>query len=74
MSNIAETGTLVPRNTQAPLTLPGMLSTVEHCDQSRLPAIIDSPPFQINVSAASYEDNGILSFRAALCTIALWRT
>ena len=26
----------VPLNTQAPLTLPGMLSTAEHCDQSRV--------------------------------------
>src|SRR3569833_2060027 len=29
------TGVLVPRKTQAPLTLPGMLSTAGHCDQSR---------------------------------------
>src|SRR5712671_4754357 len=35
-SKIAETGTRVPRKTQAPLTFPGMLSTAGHCDQSRL--------------------------------------
>jgi hypothetical protein len=28
-------GVHVPLNTQAPLTLPGMLSTAEHWDQSR---------------------------------------
>src|SRR5690349_19888683 len=33
-SNTRETGMRVPLNTQAPLTLPGMLSTAEHCDQS----------------------------------------
>ena len=27
-------GIRVPRNTQAPLTLPGTLSTAGHCDQS----------------------------------------
>src|SRR5437763_17180206 len=35
-SNTRETGIRVPLNTQAPLTLPGMLSTAEHCDQSRI--------------------------------------
>ncbi len=34
-SKMAETGMRVPFNTQAPLTLPGTLSTAEHCDQSR---------------------------------------
>src|SRR5262245_61944365 len=34
-SNTRETGMRVPLNTQAPLALPGMLSTAEHCDQSR---------------------------------------
>lgn len=32
----AATGIRVPRNTQAPLTLPGMLSTASHCDQSSI--------------------------------------
>jgi hypothetical protein len=31
-----ETGIRVSLNTQAPLRLPGMLSTAGHCDQSRL--------------------------------------
>ena len=30
---MADTGTRVPRNTHAPLTLPGMLSSTGHCDQ-----------------------------------------
>src|SRR5579859_895950 len=34
-SKIVETGIRVPRNTHAPLTLPGIRSTAEHCDQSR---------------------------------------
>jgi hypothetical protein len=29
-------GHAVPQKTHAPLTLPGMLSTAEHCDQSRV--------------------------------------
>src|SRR5262249_21689542 len=33
-SKTVATGSRVPRNTHAPLTLPGMLSTAEHCDQS----------------------------------------
>src|SRR5271157_4744305 len=33
-SKTAATGIRVPRNTQAPLTFPGTLSTAEHCDQS----------------------------------------
>jgi hypothetical protein len=40
---IAETGTRVPRNTHAPLTLPGILSTSGHCDRSRLCAMICAP-------------------------------
>jgi hypothetical protein len=35
-SNTTETGVRVPRNTQAPLLLPGTLSTTGHCDQSML--------------------------------------
>src|SRR6202042_472480 len=38
-SKIAATGTRVPRNTHAPLTLPGVLSTAGHCDQSIVDAI-----------------------------------
>jgi len=34
-SNTAETGIRVSRNTHAPLSLPGTLSTAGHCDQSR---------------------------------------
>src|SRR5579859_2177447 len=34
LSKITETGMRVPLSTQAPLTLPGMLSTAGHCDQS----------------------------------------
>jgi len=34
-SKIAATGIRVPRSTQAPLNLPGTLSTSGHCDQSR---------------------------------------
>jgi len=33
-SKIVATGMRVPRSTQAPLTLPGTLSTAAHCDQS----------------------------------------
>ena len=33
-SKMAETGTRVPRKTHAPLTLPAMLSTAGHFDQS----------------------------------------
>src|SRR5882724_4044428 len=33
-SKIVATGMRVPRKTHAPLTLPGTLSTAEHCDQS----------------------------------------
>jgi len=32
---IVDTGIRVPLRAQAPLTLPGMLSTPGHCDQSR---------------------------------------
>src|SRR5580658_9412082 len=35
-SKMADTGIRVPFRTHAPLTLPGMLSTAGHCDQSRL--------------------------------------
>src|ERR1043166_3739997 len=35
LSKIADTGIRVPFNTHAPLTLPGILSTAGHCDQSR---------------------------------------
>src|SRR5438128_10194667 len=35
-SNTSETGMRVSLNTQAPLTLPAMLSTAGHCDQSRV--------------------------------------
>ena len=31
---MADTGTRIPRNTQAPLTFPGTLSSSEHYDQS----------------------------------------
>src|SRR6266705_3946255 len=34
-SNPADTGIMVSRNTHAPLSLPGTLSTAGHCDQSR---------------------------------------
>src|SRR2546426_1041851 len=37
------TGKRVPRNTHAPLTLPGMLSTAAHWDQSRVATA--QPPF-----------------------------
>jgi len=40
------TGSRVPRNTHAPLTLPGMLSTAGQCDQSRT-AISLRPFFRI---------------------------
>src|SRR5207245_11778092 len=33
-SKMTETGMRVPLSTHAPLTLPGMLSTAGHCDQS----------------------------------------
>jgi hypothetical protein len=41
---MAATGIRVPFNTHAPLTLPGTLSTAEHCDQSRL--AIEGTPAQ----------------------------
>src|SRR6478736_5922528 len=41
-SKIAETGIRVPRTTHAPLTLPGILSTAEHCDQSRTAMFLSS--------------------------------
>jgi len=34
-SKTTETGVRVPLNNQAPLTLPGILSTAGHCDQSK---------------------------------------
>src|SRR5580700_6523409 len=34
-SKTVATGVRVPRNTHAPLRLPGTLSTAGHCDQSR---------------------------------------
>src|ERR1022692_3997320 len=40
-SNTIETGMRVSLNTQAPLTLPGMLSTAGHCNQSSV-AILNS--------------------------------
>jgi hypothetical protein len=36
---LMETGIRVSLNTHAPLTLPGMLSTAGHCDQSRFAII-----------------------------------
>jgi hypothetical protein len=42
-SKIAEMGTRVPRNTHAPPTLPGIISTAGHCDESRLAMLL--PPF-----------------------------
>src|ERR1017187_5635777 len=47
LSNTTETGVRVSRNTQAPLRLPGMLSTAGHCDQSRL-AMICAPSLRIH--------------------------
>src|SRR5256885_14157768 len=44
-SNIVATGSRVPRNTHAPLTLPGTLSTAGHVDQSNaiaIPHFLDS--------------------------------
>ena len=41
-SKIAETGMRVPLSTHAPLTLPGMLSTTGHWDQSRLAMLLPS--------------------------------
>jgi hypothetical protein len=40
-----ETGIRVSLNTHAPLTLPGMLSTVGHCDQSSV-AMFGAPFFK----------------------------
>src|ERR1700730_11215234 len=48
-SNTMETGIRVSLNTHAPLTLPGMLSTAGHCDQSRF-AMICAPFFQVIVT------------------------
>src|SRR5258706_11450563 len=42
-SNTVATGMRVSLNTHAPLTLPGMLSTAGHCDQSRVAMFL--PPF-----------------------------
>ncbi len=52
-SKIAETGIRVPRNTHAPLTLPGILCTAGHCDQLRF-AISCAPSFKIIASATSF--------------------
>src|ERR1039458_3163187 len=46
-SNTVATGIRVSLNTQAPLRLPGTLSTAGHCDQSRL-AIFASLPFELS--------------------------
>ena len=43
------TGRRVPLNTQAPLTLPGMLSTAGHRDQSRA-ATVQTPWLQITAN------------------------
>jgi hypothetical protein len=59
-SKIAETGTRVPRNTHAPLTLPGMLSTAGHCDQSRLLAMICAPAFRVRQIVQENEPHGNL--------------
>src|SRR6202161_2167642 len=48
-SKIAETGIRVPFNTQAPLTLPGMLSTTGHSDQSITAMVL--PPFLLCLTA-----------------------
>src|SRR6266702_1330986 len=48
-SKIADTGIRVPFKTHAPLTLPGMLSTAGHCDQSRV--AISLPSFYRNCLA-----------------------
>src|SRR5713226_660915 len=42
-SNTADTGIRVSRNTHAPLSLPGTLSTTGHCDQSRVAMFLPSP-------------------------------
>jgi hypothetical protein len=39
-SNTAETGIRVLRNTHAPLSRPGTLSTAGHCDQSRVDILV----------------------------------
>src|ERR1700739_1241247 len=49
-SKIADTGIRVPFKTHAPLTLPGTLSTAEHCDQSRVAMF--SPSFIVTFSHA----------------------
>src|SRR5277367_2512896 len=46
-SNTIDTGIRVSRNTQAPLTLPGTLSTAGHCDQSRAAMAFTSGPFGV---------------------------
>jgi len=47
-SNTADTGMRVSLNTQAPLSLPGTLSTAGHCDQSELPCcyLLSPYPYQ----------------------------
>ncbi len=35
----ADTGTRIPRNTHAPLTFPGTLSSAGHCDQSSMSGV-----------------------------------
>src|ERR1035438_4819295 len=42
LSKTTETGVRVSRNTHAPLTLPGMLSTAGHWDQSRFAMLLPS--------------------------------
>src|SRR5437588_7068096 len=42
-SNTADTGIRVPRNTHAPLRLPGTLSTAGHRDQSRVAMFLPRP-------------------------------
>src|SRR3954470_3841263 len=55
-SKTTATGVRVPLNTQAPLTLPGTLSTAEHSDQSRaaMDDLLQTPAYGISV-VASFE-------------------
>jgi hypothetical protein len=58
-SNTIETGIRVSLNTHAPLTLPGMLSTAGHCDQSRL-AMICAPPLRIPLCGGGAQQSQIM--------------
>src|SRR5947208_1442999 len=53
-SNTAETGMRVSRNTHAPLSLPGTLSTARHWDQSRIAMFL--PPFILNLLPRSHDN------------------